>query len=70
MATIKKGKSAQTQERVLTQTTVNANRELTIKLWDPKIERMETINFTREETDRLDGRLQVLSRPEEYNNGK
>lgn len=58
MATIKKGKSAQPQERLLTQIIVlDATGELTIKLWNTQLERMETVTFTKEETERIDYNL-------------
>lgn len=56
MATIKKGKAAQPEERLLTQITVN-KKQLTVKLWNTKLERMETITFDEEETKRIDVRL-------------
>lgn len=58
MATIKKGKAAQPQERLLTQIIVlDATSELTLKLWNTELERMETITFTKEETERIDYNL-------------
>lgn len=63
MATIKRGKHAREEDRLLlTQilTTIDSNNmkhELTVKLWDTQLERMETIKFTTEETERLTTRL-------------
>lgn len=60
MATIKKGKAAQPEERLLTSVRIHTTEkgenteELKILLWNSKLERMETIHFTREETDRID----------------
>lgn len=59
MATIKNGKSAQPQDnRLLTQIIIlDATQELTLKLWNTDLERMETITFTKEETERIDYNL-------------
>lgn len=54
MATIKKGKAAQPQDRLVTRVYTNDKGELIILLWNTELERMETLTFTREEAERIE----------------